>query len=111
MSFELVTSISRKAPSILYAPEVAAKLDRAQLASLGSTALAELDVAATMSDGPDNHANYFTSFEAFLVGKGTAGTPAGPRELLDPVLLPKLDGTCVPVLAVESLTVAFAVCW
>ena len=79
----------KKAPSILYTPEQAARLDRSQLASLGSSALAELDIAASAAaaaagGAASSHAsaNFFASFEPSLIGNGAAGTLSGPRELL-----------------------------
>ena len=79
----------KKAPSILYTPEQAASLDRAQLASLGASALAELDMAAAASAGGPS--NFFTSFEPTLVGNGAAGTLSGPRELLTAGDVAQLD--------------------
>ena len=83
----------KKAPSILYTPEQAARLDRSQLASLGSAALAELDIAASSSGSASSHvsANFFASFEPALIGTGAAGTLSGPREHLTSADISALD--------------------
>ena len=69
----------KRVASLLYTPEQAAALDRSQLASLGSSALIELDTAAAVTT---SSATRFSSFVPLLVGSGAAGSLSGPRELL-----------------------------
>lgn len=71
-----------RVPTLLYSAEQAAALDRAQLASLGASALIELDGVA--SAGGTAAVGFFAAFEPSLVGSGAAGTLSGPRELLTP---------------------------
>ena len=71
-------------PSLIYTGGEARDLDRHQLASLGSSALIELDAAAS-------GAAHFSSFEPTLIGTGAAGALNGPRSLLHPDDVGKLD--------------------
>jgi hypothetical protein len=64
----------------------AAQFDRTTLASLGMSALIELDAVAGCVGAP----GFFLSFEP-LVGKGLAGTLSGPRDLLVPSSVAELD--------------------
>ena len=73
----------------------AAQLDRTTLASLGMSALIELDAVAGCVGAP----GFFLSFEP-LVGKGLAGSLSGPRDLLVSSSVAELDA------ALEALLIA-----
>ena len=81
-----------RTPSLLYTAEQAAEVDREILNSLGTSALIELDVLA-------EGAAAFSSFERDLVGTGAAGSLSGPRALLTPPDVERLDAMLDQLLA------------